>query len=434
VRCIPSIQNFSCLIKEQSEMTSILYVTQDGITDHIGQAQIAPYLIGAAQLGHRIHIVSAEKPGREELKARYRSLFGELGIKWSFVPYANRPPLASSALVLWRMYRLACAVARRERQAVLHVRAYLPLIFAERLKREFGMKLLLDFRDFWADVGLETKPFKFVFRYLKRQEAEYLRAADQVVTLTHRAADILLDWYPDAAGGDRRNFHVVPCCADFDLFDRAKLAPAGVEARRRQLVLGDGPVLLYLGSIGSDYLVYEMFRTFKELLDLRPGATFVLLTNNPSDQVRRISDAAGVPWESIRVTSAPRQEVPEFIALADLSLVFIRPTLSKAGCSPTKLAELFASNIPVIANTGVGDLDAIIDYQRNGSVIVHDFEPATLRVALEKVLALPKEIRVAIRGNSEEFGLIEGIHRYAAIYDRLQPPAASVSPAEELAA
>ena len=45
-------------------MAKALYLTQDGITDHIGQAQIAPYILGLAQFGHDIHVVSAEKPGR----------------------------------------------------------------------------------------------------------------------------------------------------------------------------------------------------------------------------------------------------------------------------------------------------------------------------------------------------------------------------------
>ena len=72
--------------------------------------------------------------------------------------------------------------------------------------------------------------------------------------------------------------------------------------------------------------------------------------------------------------------MPSLIALADLSVVFIRADISKAGCSPTKLAELFACNVPVIANTGVGDMDAIIDPHRNGSVIVKDFSDESLRV------------------------------------------------------
>ena len=85
----------------------ILYLTHNGITDHIGQSQIAPYCMGLAELGYRIHIVSAEKPGREALKERYRSLFAARGIKWSYVTYHNRPPLVSQFYDMVRMRRLA---------------------------------------------------------------------------------------------------------------------------------------------------------------------------------------------------------------------------------------------------------------------------------------------------------------------------------------
>jgi hypothetical protein len=114
-------------------MSNVLYLTQDGITDHIGQAQIAPYILGLARLGHRIHVISAEKPGRNALKAKYQGLFDGAGVKWTTVRYANKPPLASSFVVLWNMYQRAKAVMKAENQDIIHVRAYLPLELSVRL-------------------------------------------------------------------------------------------------------------------------------------------------------------------------------------------------------------------------------------------------------------------------------------------------------------
>jgi len=64
---------------------SVLYITQNGIADHIGQSQVAPYILGLARAGHAIHLLSAEKPGRDEVIARYQRLFGEAGIPWARV-------------------------------------------------------------------------------------------------------------------------------------------------------------------------------------------------------------------------------------------------------------------------------------------------------------------------------------------------------------
>ena len=403
-------------------MSNVLYLTQDGITDHIGQAQIAPYILGLAGMGHKIHIVSAEKSGRPELNAKYRGLFDEAGIKWTTVPYGNKPPLVSSFVMIWRMYRKAAAVMETEGQNIIHCRAYLPLELAVRLKRRFRAKLLVDFRDFWADVGIEKKPFKFVYRYLKRREPDYIGSGDHIVTLTERAADILMRWYPTAVEGRRENYTVIPCCADFTHFDRRDVSSEAVETHRKELDLGDSIVLLYLGSIAHDYLLPEMLQLFKALLGLRPDAKFLFVSNYGAKDVYREAAAAGVPAEALRFTTVDRAHVPEYLALADLSVVFIRATESKAGCSPTKLAELFAMNIPVVANTGVGDLDSIVDYQRNGSVIVDSFEPAALRAAIEKILSLPARVRAEIRPNSMEFSLEEGVRRYASVYARLDEP------------
>lgn len=402
-------------------MANTLYLTQDGITDHIGQAQIAPYLMGLARLGHRIHILSAEKPGRDALIEDYRRRFDGLGIKWTRVRYANRPPLVSSFYTMALMSRAADRIARRERPDIIHCRSYLPLELAARLKRRYGARYLADFRDFWADVGIETKRFKFVFRWFRSREGAALGPADHVVTLTDRAADVLIDRHPHVAGGDRANYTVIPCCADFELFDPAKVDRAAVRRRREGLKIpDDAPILLYLGSLGADYLLSQMLRLFQALRKARPNAVFLFLANNGQEMVEHEAQAAGIPPEAMRFTSSSRADIPEYLAMADLSAVFIRPTLSKSGCSPTKLGELFAMNVPIIANSGFGDIDRIVDPERNASVVVHDFEPATLAAAVETVLAQRERIGGGIRAASPDFSLEEGVSRYDRIYRRLE--------------
>jgi glycosyltransferase involved in cell wall biosynthesis len=406
-------------------MATAIYLTQDGITDHIGQAQIAPYLIGLARLGHRIHIVSAEKAGRDALVARYQTIFAEAGIRWTRVRYANRPPLVSSFVTMHLMWRAALQVARAERPDLVHCRSYLPLGLASRLKRKLGIKYLADFRDFWADVGVETKRFKFVFRWFLKREPEVLGNADHLVTLTDRAADLLIERHPHVGGGSRANYTVIPCCADFSLFDPAQVDRASVQRRREALDIdADATVMLYLGSLGPDYLLDEMMALFAELRAMRPGAVFLLLANNGQDLVEAAAARHAIPADALRFTSAARVDVPEYVALADVSPVFIRPTLSKAGCSPTKLGELLAMNVPIVANSGYGDIDRVLSPEVNGSVVIGDYTSKTLRAALETVL--PGTRRDGIRAAAAaEFSLTEGIRRYNSIYEKLTGAAAA---------
>lgn len=401
-------------------MTDILYLTHNGITDHIGQSQIAPYCMGLAERGYRIHIVSAEKPGREALTERYRRWFAERGIAWSTVPYYNRPPLVSQFWVNWRMRRLALRIARAERPKLVHCRSYLPIGIGVAIKKALGAKLLIDFRHFFVEAGLEDSPYKFVYRAFKKREPAFFAAADHVVTLTRRAARILEGWYPSDEGED--HYTIIPCCADFAHFDLERVKPNDAAALRRRLgFAGSDFVLLYLGSIGPDYLVAEMMKLFRELLALRPDARFLFVSNNGEEEVARRRAELGIPEEAVRFVNASRDEVPVYLALTDLSVFFYRPDLSRAGCSPTKLAELLAANVPVIGNTGVGDLDEILSPERNCSLVVEDFEPTTLRAALERLLAIAPAERRRIRGNSLEYSLEEGVERYASIYRRFIP-------------
>ena len=95
------------------------------------------------------------------------------------------------------------------------------------------------------------------------------------MTLTDRAADLLIARHPHVAGGSRDNYTAIPCCADFSLFD-----PARVGARRSRA--GGGTrhsrrrhVLLYLGSLGADYLLTHMIALFRALRARSAGALFL---------------------------------------------------------------------------------------------------------------------------------------------------------------
>ena len=84
-----------------------LYITHNGIADHIGQSQIAPYLLGLAKLGHDIHLLSLEKPGKDAIIRQYQAAFDQAGIRWTRLRYHRFPPLAAHCST-----RSTCAARR----------------------------------------------------------------------------------------------------------------------------------------------------------------------------------------------------------------------------------------------------------------------------------------------------------------------------------
>lgn len=401
---------------------TVLYITQNGVTDHIGRSQVAPYVLGLARQGFRIHVLSAEKLGQQALIAQYQRLFDDAGVCWTRIPYRNRPPVLGQLWTQALMGRAAKRIVKQEGIRLLHCRSFPPALIAHRLKSAFGVKFIFDFRDFYADGGLKKAHgmARLAFRRLKQLEGPMIRNADKVVCLTVRARDLLTDWYLKDAPAPQECFEVIPCCADFDHFDPAKVTPVAMMRVRARADLQSGDfVMLYLGSLGPDYLLPQMIALFRQVLQIRPDARFLFVSNNGRELVEAECKAQGVQSERIRFVSGDRSEIPSLIALANFSVVFIRADVSKAGCSPTKLAELFACNVPVIANTGVGDMDAIIDLQKNGSVMVNDFSDECLRSAVLNLLDNLQQGSSHIRENSREFALEEGVARYAKVYREL---------------
>jgi glycosyltransferase involved in cell wall biosynthesis len=402
---------------------SVLYITQNGICDHIGQSQVAPYVLGLAAQGHAIHVLSAEKPGQDAVIGHYRALFAAAGVRWTRVPYRNTPKVIGPLLTQWRLERVARRIVCSGGIRAVHCRSFPAALIGYRLKRRFATRYLFDFRDFYADGGLTKGAalLRPLYRRLKAMEGPMVREAAQVVTLTARARDLLIDWYLRDVADAASRFAVIPCCADFAHFDPAKVGDERLAAARARLDLAKGQtVLLYLGSLGPDYLLPQMLALFAELVIQRPDARFLFVSNNGEELVRAECAAQGIDPARIVFTSAPRDEVPVLIALATLSVVFIRADLSKAGCSPTKLAELFAMNVPAVVNAGVGDLDRIVSPQCNGSALVAGFTSAELGRAIAEVLDLREKQSVAIRANSSEFDLPAGVATYAKVYRELK--------------
>jgi glycosyltransferase involved in cell wall biosynthesis len=375
-----------------SDQSNILYVTYDGLTDPLGRSQVLPYLTGLAGLGHEITILSCEKPERMDKDGeRIRKLCADAGLNWNPLKYHKKPPILSSALDAAALQRAAIRLHRERPFDIAHCRSYIPARTGLALKRRYGVKFLFDMRGFWPDekVGgnhwnLANPLYAAVYRYFKRLESQLLRGADHIISLTSAAKAQLLT-RPELSGADER-ITIIPCCVDFDHFPLVTSASRR-SAREEFGLASDESVLLYLGSLGGNYLLEEMLDFFRVFRARNEGARFLFVTQSDPEPIRRAALEHGIGNDELVIRAASRDEVPKFLAAGDVGIGFVRPSFSAKACSPTKMGEMLAVGLPIVANAGVGDVEQMIEDMGCG-VAIGDFTPQTYERALQHLESL----------------------------------------------
>lgn len=410
---------------------SALFISYDGLTDPLGRSQILPYLQGLVTRGHRIRIISCEKPDKLRAEGdKLMTLCSKVGIGWHPLPYHKQPPILSSIYDVTRMSQLAARLHRAEPVDLVHCRALLPALAGLHMRDRFGVQLLFDTRAFWADEKVDggywdrsSLVYGSVYRYFKRKESELYATSDQVVVLT-RAAERELLAQPEFR--DRGNrLHVIPTCVDFDHFPLA--TPERRRAGRAKLGISDDrAVLCYLGSLGGNYMLSEMLDLYRAYRDQRRGALFLFVTRDDPAMIRSSAASRGVLDHELMIRPAGRDEVPEMLAAVDVGVAFKQPVYSSRACSPTKLGEMLAVGVPVIANRGVGDVEQVLGETGTG-VVVNGFGAAELSRAVSDVLSITMERKAIRRAATGIFDLDDGVKAYDRIYTSADRPASRSS-------
>lgn len=387
------------------------------MTDSLGQSQVIPYLVGLVKEGHEVHILSCEK--EEAFKANQdgiQMLLFKNGIHWHPVKYTKFPPVLSTLKDVRKLNMKAKRLQYRLNFDAVHCRSYIAALIGLKLKKKYDLKFIFDIRGFWADErvdgglwDLSKKTYRRIYDYFKNKEKEFFENADAIVTLTNASRNYIQENFSHNC-----SITVIPCAADLDLF-----IPQTEEIKRSMktgLGLKDEFVLLYLGSIGTWYLLPEMLDFFLALKEVKPDAKFVFITGDDAQEIQKVAAEKGVVSEDIIVKKSQREDVPGYISIADLSVFFIKPCFSKMASSPTKHGELLACNVPVICNE-IGDLKEILDQQNVGACI-NEFSNEAYKKALHRALAIvPNKTMTSLA--EKHYSLKQGTKRYCSVYDSL---------------
>lgn len=390
---------------------NVLYLSYTGLAEPLGESQVLAYLRGLSG-AHRITLVTFEKPADladTAAMAHLRARCAEHGIRWVARRYHHRPRLAASAWDLAGFTWTALREARHSRAELVHARSYIPAFVALVLKRALGLPFIFDMRAFWPEemvtAGRLTRG-SAMFRLLGWGERLCLRRADAVVSLTHAAVAHLKQHRGSDVAHTR--FAVIATCVDLDRFGGRETRAGGVNA----------PVIGSVGTVLSGWFRLDWLLGFLRASARHwPDPSFRFVTRD--DPARITAAAVGAGLDAQRLDVAPRTpgEMPEALAGLDAVAMFFEPSVSELARCPTRMGEVLASGVPVVANAGVGDVAGIIRRYGVGVIVEAGSEEAMHDAARElgRLLEDPELPGRCRKAAEDWFSLKAGV----AAYDRL---------------
>jgi glycosyltransferase involved in cell wall biosynthesis len=397
---------------------TVIFVSYDGLTDALGQSQILPYVIGLSQKGHAMHIVSFEKAKALHAAETVHAQCKRYGITWHAQRYHKWPPVASTLFDLVLMYRRVKCLQAQYGASLVHARGYIAALAALRLKRRKGIAFIFDMRGFWADEKRDAGAWPLnhfvyepVYRFFKRQEQAFMHESCAAISLTHAGKADVLQRMPHIAPD---HIQVIPCSVDTHLFNPEALPAATLLTLRQQLQIPQtAPVISYLGSVGTWYMIPELMRLMALYVQLHTDAHILFICPNAHEYIKAQARLQGIAHR-LHVVAAQRAQVPAYLALSQVSAFFIRPSYSKLSSSPTKQGEIMALGIPCICNSGVGDTAALVQQYHSGAVLT-SFNDAEYLKAI-KALANVAPAHTIRQGALQAFDLQMAIENYNRIY------------------
>jgi GT2 family glycosyltransferase/glycosyltransferase involved in cell wall biosynthesis len=203
---------------------------------------------------------------------------------------------------------------------------------AQTLHNEFGIPVIYDLMDDWANWPAEPKPGRFA---LESQEALLQEA--ELVTVT---AKDLAERY----GTSARRLSLVPNGASFEQFQNA--------APNSELDSLPRPIVGYYGALAA-WVDSDLIR---ELAQARPNYSFVLIGDVSDPSMERLAKLPNVSMLGEKKFS----ELPGYLTQFDACLVPFRVNTLTHAVDPVKIYEYLSQGKPVVA-TRMKELEPLAD-------------------------------------------------------------------------
>jgi glycosyltransferase involved in cell wall biosynthesis len=287
------------------------------------------------ELGHTVDLVtypfgeSPDLPGLRIFRSRRPRIVRDVPIGPSFAKLLLDGPL----------FRTASALAAHSAYDLLHTHEEAGMLGA-RLARTAALPHLYDMHSSlpqqFANFGkFNWSPVVWAFRRLERYT---LDGADGVIAICPELGAYL------GTLGYGGPVAVIENTLDFD---PPAVCDADIRALRDRLGLGDGPAVVYTGTLEAYQGLGMLVAAAPAVLERMPDARFVLVggTTDQIAQLREECRAADVAHGFVFVPAVAPTEVFQYLRMADVLVT----TRSKGTNTPLKIYQYLRAGRPIVA-------------------------------------------------------------------------------------
>jgi PEP-CTERM/exosortase A-associated glycosyltransferase len=294
----------------------------------------------------------------------------------------RRLPVMNNAMVVWDTQRRLEQVWDRVRPDIVHAHSpCLTGLAALAVAHKRNTPVVYEMRATWEDAAVDhgtTTAGSLRYRLTRGLETSVIRRADAVVAICEGLASEIA-----SRGVPRERISIVRNAVnirDFDVIENTD------DALRRELGLGAGPVLGFIGSLygyeGIDVLVAAMPAILRE----HSQASVLLVGGGPAEaQVKQLAAQLGITERIRFVGRVPNDQVRRYYSVIDVLAYPRKSTRLTELVTPLKPLEAMSLGRCFIASDVGGHRELIPQHLRANLFKADD--PADLaRVAL-RVLA-----------------------------------------------
>lgn len=310
------------------------------------------------------------------------------------------------------------ALCHEWRPDILH--AHSPALCGQaglRASKKLGIPLVYEIRAFWEDaaVGNGTgRENSLKYRLTRTLENRVVAGADAVFTICNGLRDDLI-----GRGFDGGKIGISPNGVDLSLFGDP---PARDDALARELGLGEGPVIGFIGSFYDYEGLDDLIDAMPELQASHSGAQLLLVGGGPRDESLRKQAAASSAAGSIHFTGrVPHSQVERYYSLIDVLAYPRKASRLTDLVTPLKPLEAMAQK-RLVAASNVGGHRELIQHDETGILFPAD-DPSGIAGALDNLIRHRENWsamrEAAVKHVIRNHDWAQNIHRYQSVYHHL---------------